>query len=343
MKNINKIIGPISFENWKAYLSKSVLVETSEYPLHTDAHITGELTENLGPYKLFNTVPLDINNLDIPALVLRLDYHLEVDHSKIKMNKTDTSRYHGGDLVDEIAALVSLCFGIRLMAGGVIREFRGNDPKGRPVSYGSYVKQPLTFKKKDKRLILPQKLGTFKLLPNNHLSRFHELSEENAIELVRAARLYQTGLWISENQPELAWIMFVSSIETVANKWRKEKVDPIERLKLFKPNLEKILREQGGIDLVEKVANEISDYMGATKTFVDFTLEYFPEEPKERPPIHGRIDWSKKSFEKYLRQIYDYRSKALHGGTPFPFPLCESPMKFEGKFIEKNIGSCNII
>ena len=78
-----------------------------------------------------------MNNLDIPSLVL--DYHLEYNQTKLKMNKTDVKRYHGGDIVDEIAALVSLCFGFRLMAGGVTREFRINDPKGRPVSYGSFV------------------------------------------------------------------------------------------------------------------------------------------------------------------------------------------------------------
>jgi len=337
MQDVKKI-APISFENWRAYLNSDNLVETSEYPLYTDAHITGELTENLGPYKLFNTIPLYMNNLDIPSLVLRLDYYLEYDHSKIKMDKTDTSRYHGGDIVDEIAALVSLCFGFRLMAGGVTREFRIDDPKGRPVSYGSFVKQPLTFRKQDKRFILPQKLGTFNLLPNSLLTRFSELDEEDANELVRAARSYQTGLWISEYQPELSWIMFVSAVETVAGRWRKEKYDPVERLQIFKPSLVKILDEQGGIELVKSVANEISDFVGATKTFVDFILEYFPEEPKERPPIHSRIDWTKKSFNKYLRQIYKYRSNALHGGTPFPSPMSEPPMKFEGKFLERPAG-----
>lgn len=338
MKNEEKIVGPISFENWRAYLNSSGLVETLEYPLYTDAHITGELTENLGPYKLFNTIPLDMNNLDIPSLVLRLDYHLEYDHSKVNMNKTDIRRYHGGDLVDEIAALLSLCFGFRLMAGGVTREFRIGDPRGRPVSYGSFVKQPLTFRNQEKRLILPQKLGTFKLLPKSLFARFTELNEENANELIRAARLYQTGLWISEYQPELSWIMFVSAVETVAGRWRKEKFDSEERLKIFKPSLVKILFEQGGSELVKIVANEISDSLGATKTFVDFILEYFPEEPSERPPIHSRIDWAKKSFNKYLRQIYEYRSNALHGGTPFPSPMSEAPMKFEGKYIEKPSG-----
>lgn len=334
MKRTKQIVGPISFENWKAYLNKSKLTSTSEYPLYSNAHITGELTEKLGPYKIFNTVPIDTKNLEIPALVLRLDYHLDNYNTNTNMKKTDTSKFHGGDLIDEIAALTSLCFGIRLMAGGVTREFGGKDPKGRPVSHGLFSKQPVTFNKKNKNLILPQKMGTFKLSSNDLLGKYYKLSEENAIELVRAARLYQTALWISEHQPELSWIMFVSAIETIAQKWRKDSVDPVAKLKLFKPSLEEALFNEGGADLVEKVAIEISDYMGSTKTFIDFILEYFPNEPINRTEIHSRIDWTKRSFKKYLSQIYNYRSLALHGGTPFPSPMCEPPMKLNGKYFE---------
>jgi hypothetical protein len=38
-------------------------------------------------------------------------------------NKTDTSRYHGGDLADELAALISLTLGICPKAGGERRIF----------------------------------------------------------------------------------------------------------------------------------------------------------------------------------------------------------------------------
>ena len=176
------------------------------------------------------------------------------------------------------------------------------------------------------------------MLPKNLFARFHELSAENANEIVRAARLYQTGLWISEFQPELSWIMFVSAVETVAGRWRKERFEPVERLKIFKPSLVDVLFQHGGLDLVRIVANDISASLGATKTFVDFILEYFPEAPSGRPPVHSQIDWSKKAFNKYLRQIYKYRSDALHGGTPFPSPMSDPPLKFEGKYIEKPSG-----
>ena len=30
-------------------------------------------------------------------------------------------------------------------------------------------------------------------------------------------------------------------------------------------------------------------------------------------------------MKKILKKIYNYRSKSLHAGTPFPIPMCESP------------------
>ena len=32
---------------------------------------------------------------------------------------------------------------------------------------------------------------------------------------------------------------------------------------------------------------------------------------------------------RHLRTIYGYRSKALHEGTPFPYPMCEVPFQHE--------------
>ena len=43
--------GPPSYANWLAYVNKQPLLGISEYPFYTDANITGEITENFGPYK----------------------------------------------------------------------------------------------------------------------------------------------------------------------------------------------------------------------------------------------------------------------------------------------------
>src|SRR5438105_1435896 len=105
--------GPDVFENWKAALAGMPSLGASEYLLFTDAHITGHIGEGFGPYQFHNTVPID--NLDKvqPSIVLRMEHHLKYDVSQINYEKTDDERYHGGYINDEIAALVSICLGIR--------------------------------------------------------------------------------------------------------------------------------------------------------------------------------------------------------------------------------------
>jgi len=144
-------IGPQCYENWRLYSANCALRNSFEYPIFSDTHITGEITEGLGPYKIINTIAIPPNYGDVPSLVIRIDDYSNYDINSIKINETDMSRYHGGNLVDEIAALISLCFGLRLMAGGINRRFDNDDPKGRPISYeGS--KNPYIFKRKDQKI-----------------------------------------------------------------------------------------------------------------------------------------------------------------------------------------------
>lgn len=69
--------------------------------------------------------------------------------------------------------------------------------------------------------------------------------------------------------------------------------------------------------------------MKATKKFVDFGLRFLPPAPELRPEPFLQIEWTGPSWEKILRTIYDYRSKALHAGVPFPSPMGESPFMHE--------------
>ena len=48
---------------------------------------------------------------------------------------------------------------------------------------------------------------------------FPHLQPEQAIALVRSARLYQDALWLGESEPNLCWLKLVVAVETVANCW----------------------------------------------------------------------------------------------------------------------------
>ena len=40
-------------------------------------------------------------------------------------------------------------------------------------------------------------------------------------------------------------------------------------------------------------------------------------------------------MRRALEKIYHWRSRALHGGTPFPLPMCMAPRKFNANAYEE--------
>jgi len=329
--------GPISYRNWRAALEEKPSTIVYEYPLFTDSHITGEIMEGYGPYQFLNTIPI-FRPVVAPSIVLRVSNHIPVEEvTKVEMNKTDASHYHGGELCDEIAALLSLNLGIRFKAGDLTREFRINsDPKGHPCHYFSGGNPTLNYSTRGQ--MLPYSKGSRCVNDAKLLMNLPSLKPHDATALIKAARLYQDAIWISESEPALAWLLLVSSVETAAGHWRKKKESPVERLKAFNKDLVEVLAHSGGESLVETVANAISDVIGSTKKFIDFLIEHLPPPPETRPALFIQHPWEVEAFKKSFKAIYTWRSNALHGGISFPLPMCEPPMKFENCFAEKPFG-----
>src|SRR5947209_15757520 len=107
----------VGWENWRAFLAGAPRLGAVELTCYTDAHITGQVG-TLGPYALLNPVALarGIGHA-IPGLILRIHFHLDRADA-LGMTTTDYTRYHGGDLGDELKSLISLALGIRLRSGG---------------------------------------------------------------------------------------------------------------------------------------------------------------------------------------------------------------------------------
>jgi len=322
---MNENLGPCSYENWKAALSDKVSHDGYEVPLFTDAHVTGEILEGFGPYQFLNPLasPRSADSIT-PGVILRVERYPEISSpSSVELGRTNDTRYHGGLLHDEIAALSSLILGVKFKSGGITREFYPNkDPRGTPVHY-LMNRDPILLCS-DGKPIIPEARSQILLDDLDRLLTYPTLTPEDAIILVRASRIYQDALWMAESEPELAWIMFVSAIETAANHWRKAQSTPVEKLHTSMPELERLLGEQGVPNLVEKVAELLTPYTGATRKFIDFVLEFLPPEPRNRPRT-GKHPWEKEKMRKTLGQVYDYRSKALHGSGKFPAPMCMPP------------------
>jgi hypothetical protein len=115
----------------------------------------------------------------------------------------------------------------------------------------------------------------------------------------------------------------------MANIWRAANDSPPERLKASRIELAKYLEGTGIPGLCERIAIEFADSIGATKKFVDFLIEYLPEPPEKRPPAWAHVNWSRDDMRAAFTKIYAQRSLALHAGIPFPWPMCQPPIKYE--------------
>ena len=313
---------PYTHRNWLAFDRGAKPVEIHEWPLYSDAWFVGEL-HGLGPYTALNAVALAPRGRARAALVLRGALCAD---PRGEGNGKDS--YHGSAHQDEVAALLSLCIGVRLKAGGQTRWFKdGKDPLGSPVGFGGQMDWVLP----ERGVRLPRAVRDMNNPVNlderviaERLHSFHSLDSKSASVLVTSARLYQDALWLAESEPQLAWLFLVSAVETVAHHWQRRNKNHVERLAYSRPNLVEMLREQGGDELVRKVALEIADYTGATLKFTEFVAAFDPGPPPDRRMRRLSVDWT--SLREATRLVYQWRSKALHGGTPFPFPMCAAPL-----------------
>jgi hypothetical protein len=164
--------GPLSYQNWLAFKRGVPWRYVQEFPLFTDAHITGETVRgknrggseadrrDLGPYAVLNTVADREYAETIVGAVLRMALHLDLS-PRVEgcMERTEESAYHGGGMHDEIAALLSLCMGVRFRPGKCTRDFWPNhvDQMGSPRSI-DLTDIPET-KRRGKRMVVPSAAG----------------------------------------------------------------------------------------------------------------------------------------------------------------------------------------
>lgn len=330
--------GPWSYENLRAFATKQSPIGVFEYQLYSDTWVTGEVVVDAEPYQFFNLVPFGrANSVVRPMIVLRLGLH--VDRPDPRLDKTDTKTYHGGGITEEVAALASLLIGVRLRAGGQTRRFdEGGDPRGRPVS-GNVENEP-SLDLGIRGTTLPALVAEKSMMPLQRIRQLSRLSPAEAVVLIRAARLYQDATWLAETQPNLGWLLMVSAVEAVASSWHVEKGEPLERLRVAKPEFVEWLETSVNSSLATRIATEFAESFGSTRKFVSFLLEHMPPPPSVRPAEWGQVTWTPPDLKKVFSVIYDYRSRALHDGIPFPAPMCEPPFRHDSwpTVAEKPIG-----
>lgn len=312
--------------NWERERSGEPCQETVEAILFTDTWVTGEISK-LGPYAFLNTIAhasIQPGKALRPAVVMRVSHHFEPTPERPYLPiENDFKHYHGGDYLDEIAALASLFLGVRLKAGSVNREFRNDaDRFGRPVQYGGKPDPQVLLEGRPQipRLSKPVNLNA----SLEALNSFPERTVDETNALIKAARQYQQAIWVADSDPSLAWLMLVSAIETAALEWSSDST-PIEQLESAFPDLVKLIQESACPALLDPVAEMLSQLTRATKKFVDFIVKFAPPPPEKRPLEYMRFLYELGNLKKAASLIYGHRSMSLHRGTAFPLPMCEPP------------------
>jgi hypothetical protein len=310
--------GPTSYRNWRAQIDGASSYGADEIAIYSDARITGQIEEGLGPYALINGHPADKRD---PALILRARAYLDPRAFSFP-RQTNTKGFTGSTPADEIAALVSLQVGARVMAGGVVRFADADELHWRIL--GDRDRPTPLFPAAGKVPLLPRALQAKSIRPAP-FDTFPKLAPDDATALVRAARCYRDALWIAEAEPELAWLLFVSALEVAAVQQHIDRADPIDILRGSKPKLVEML--EGDESLLRDVAVELARDLRATARFLDFALRFTPAPPSPRAPEGFRLDWSQNHLKNCMKKVYAHRSNALHEGVPFPPPMCDSPFQ----------------
>src|SRR6266851_4334335 len=257
------LTGTPSYDNWLAFNEREPLLGEHEHLMYSDAELTGQVCTGLEPYAFFNLVPF-IAEPGLVRAVFVLRWSLHVVFDRPTFDRTEASRYHGGGMIDEIAALVSLKCGVRFRAGSQTRRFDvGGDPKGVPVAWGVGPEPALNIGTGP--LILPAVTGQHSIMAIEEMKSFPSLKPDQAIALVRAARLYQDATWLAESEPNLSWLMLVSAVETAANLWSRSADSPRDRLKSSQSELVEYLDGLGIDGLTDRIAEHFADLLKVSK------------------------------------------------------------------------------
>lgn len=328
--------GPASWTNWQAHDPDGPR-EMREVALYSDSSVAGYLRRPDWPLDLISTFARPGSGF---PLVARIRWYAVappgLDDPEIT---TSDDAYHGGDDADEVAALLSLALGIRCRSGGVTRNWWTRPDDGQDYDELGYPdesdhKPPVMAPPLHRRgRVLPRLPSGVNVADAQELfGLYGQMKAGRASLLVQAARQYANALWVAESDPNQAWLHLVSAVEVLSGDVKLSK--PVwERLETAWPELWIQLQH---VELAQRIeiGNLIAPRVKVTGQFVQFLMARLAPPPAARvtedadESTTARVDWDQ--MTTHLQRIYDYRSQALHGGRPFPLPMCEPPIEWDG-------------
>lgn len=307
----------------------------TEYALYSDARMTGsdKIPGPLGVELAFARGPDRVGCVQLGSILRVTDHLLDQRHEPYVPAEKEDGSYVGGDIADEVASLMSLALSRRIRSGGVVRQcFSPDEPLGRPTMWNVAPHlaeprhQPILPGIADQVLIDPARA---------YLEHYGRLGAADAVAVLRAAHQYADAIWWADADPRIAWFKLFGALEAAAGRWDAcELRTPAEQLQRRHPGLHGRLVKHAPA-AVEIVAESFSRVIGAENRLIEFVLTFEPGPPDVRPP-YSRVAWDE--LKGVLSTLWGHRSADVHGGAPFPPPLCESPYEVEGVPAETFIG-----
>lgn len=285
-----------------------------EFALYTDAPINGPWLQ-LGPYELLTLDPVAESRLGLArkALLLRAWDHLSDEPTSQAPLVTDVEDYFGGDIGDELAALLGLALARRIRSGGPVRK--GLPGIAQPLGLPSEMEHHPPALEPPRRAPMIPWLGQPVALSDAEglLCNYPELAAPDA--LVRAARQYVDGLWFADLDPRMAWIKLIGSLEVAANRFDDTREESnLAQLKRHRPKLYKAL-EKAPPEVAEVVAAETAHFLNAERKLHSFIKRFDPGPPRRRPAGAAQFDWAR--LDSALTVIYEHARATSTTGSRF--------------------------
>ena len=334
--------GPHSWVNWQALIQGqprrqarhpdnfSVTPIWQEFALYTDAGLGGAWLAMGGfeAFPLIQGVPSRVGFLQ-RSLILRVWDHLEDEpYQSPDRARTDVADFTGGNIGDELAALLGLALGIRLRSGGLVRMGLP-EHKEAPLGIPDESRHRRPFLEPPHRAAMIDGLGDPADLGDAGplLAAYPRLASRDAVALVRAARQYVDGLWLADADPRLAWIKLVGALEAAAVRHDAAAYpSAAEQLEAAAPSLHAKLVENP--EMLVAVAEETARLFRVMAKVRGFVADFAPDPPPERPTEPAwSVNWG--DLERLVGKVYAHRSADLHEGLAFPPSLCRPPERSE--------------
>lgn len=148
-------------------------------------------------------------------------------------------------------------------------------------------------------------------------------SMQDAKSFLLSTRLYSLALQLIEKHPEISYLLFISSIETICNNvfkdYKPDRQDMIEMKRNVKAEAIKYgLNDEQSGELAVKACEGIP---WITRKFVKFLNDFKSDDLWNDDDLFQIPDFlipQKENFEETLKSIYNARGKMQHAGQFFP-------------------------